>query len=88
MGTQIIGKSSSPGPDGSNLVERLLSAEPPQISGAVAAIIDSDGELLLPRHEATAFPEGGGISAPVIIDTGAPGKLPELVGDAQVKPRL
>ncbi len=61
-----------------------LSAEPPQISGGVAAIIDSDGELLLPRHEAAAFAEAAGLSPPVIIDTGATGELPELVGDAQV----
>jgi len=62
----------------------VLSAEPPQISGGVAAIIDRDGELLLPRYEAAAFAEAAGLSPPVIIDTGATGELPELVGDAQV----
>lgn len=62
----------------------VLSAEPPQISGGVAAIIDCDGELLLPRHESAAFAEAAGLSPPVIIDTGATEELPELVGDAQV----
>jgi hypothetical protein len=62
----------------------VLSAEPRQISGGVAAIIDRDGELLLPRHEAAAFADAAGLSPPVIIDTGATEALPELVGDAQV----
>lgn len=62
----------------------VLSAEHPQISGCVAAIVDRDGELLLPRHEAAAFAEAAGLSLPVVIDTGATGELPELIGDAQV----
>ncbi|VWX50875.1 CHAT domain-containing protein [Novosphingobium sp. 9U] len=62
----------------------VLSAESPQIDGGVAAIIDRDGELLLPRYEAAAFAEAAGLPSPVIIDTGATEELPELVGDAQV----
>lgn len=62
----------------------VLSAEHPQISGGVAAIVDRDGELLLPRHEAAAFAEAAMLPSPIVIDTGAPGELPELVGDAQV----
>ncbi len=67
------------------LVEAMaLSAEPSKISGGVAAIIDCDDELLLPRHEAAAFAEAAGLSPPVIIDTGATRQLPELIEDAQV----
>lgn len=61
-----------------------LSGEEPRINGSVAAIIDRDGELLLPRHEAAAFAEAARLPPPVVIDTGATGELPELVGAAQV----
>lgn len=62
----------------------VLSAEHHQISGGVAAIVDCDSELLLPRHEAAAFAEAANFPPPVVIDTGATGELPELVGVAQV----
>ena len=62
----------------------VLAAEHPQISGGVAAIVDRDGELLLPRHEAEAFAEAARLPSPIVIDTGATGDLPELVGAAQV----
>ncbi|PCD69672.1 hypothetical protein CO648_03800 [Rhizobium phaseoli] len=62
----------------------VLSAEHLQISGGVAAIVDRHGELLLPRHEAAAFAEAARLPSPIVIDTGATGELPELVGDAQV----
>jgi hypothetical protein len=62
----------------------VLSAEPHQISGGVAAIVDCDSELLLPRHEAAAFAEAANLPPPVVIDTSATDELPELVGDAQV----
>lgn len=62
----------------------VLSAEPPRISGGVAAIVDHDGELLLPRHEAVTFAEAAQLSPLVVIDTGATEKLPDLIGDAEV----
>jgi hypothetical protein len=62
----------------------VLSAEHPEISGCVATIVDEDGELLLPRHEAAAFAEAAGLSLPVVIDTGVTGELPELIGNAEV----
>ncbi|MCO6178429.1 tetratricopeptide repeat protein [Ciceribacter sp. RN22] len=62
----------------------VLSSEHPQISGGVAAIVDCDGELLLPRHEVVAFAEAAKLPSPIVIDTGATGELPELIGDAQV----
>ncbi len=62
----------------------VLSAEPSQISGGVAAIVDNDGDLLLPQYEAAAFAEAASLPPPMVINTGATGELPELVGDAQV----
>lgn len=61
-----------------------LSAEPSRIAGGVAAIVDSDGELLLPRYEAAAFAEAASLPPPKVISTDETGELPELVGDAQV----
>ncbi|GAD57121.1 CHAT domain-containing tetratricopeptide repeat protein [Limimaricola cinnabarinus] len=62
----------------------VLSVEPRQISGGVAAVVDRDGDLVLPRHEAIAFADAANLPPPVVIDTGATEELPELLGDAEV----
>lgn len=61
-----------------------LSDETPVINGNVAAIVDRESGLLLPRHEAVAFAQAADLRPPVFIETDATGELPDLIGGAQV----
>ncbi|ALJ15312.1 hypothetical protein [Sphingopyxis macrogoltabida] len=54
------------------------------VHGPIVAIIDKDGDLLLPRHEGVALARAAGLQEPTVVDVSEQRDLPEVMGRADM----